>query len=95
MAGDSAGGNLLLVTTLKCLQMGIRIPDGMFLAYTPTWLTIAPTPSRLLCLMDPLIPLGFIMRCLKGNFFVEFMKSNNIFSLNQLTLHLVVIGRMD
>lgn len=66
VAGDSAGGNMLLGTSLKCLEMGVPVPCGIFLAYTPTWLTLAPSPSRLLCIMDPLLPLGFIMRCLKA-----------------------------
>jgi hormone-sensitive lipase len=64
--GDSAGANLSLTTTLKCIDMKIRKPDGVFLAYCPILVAMDPSPSRLLCLMDPLIPFGFMMRCLKA-----------------------------
>lgn len=69
VAGDSAGGNLLMATTLRCINMGIPVPTGLFMAYSPMWLTVSPTPSRMLSLIDPLLPLGFISRCLRGNFF--------------------------
>jgi hormone-sensitive lipase len=64
--GDSAGANLCLATLLKCIDMKIRKPDGLFLAYCPILVAFDPSPSRLLCLMDPLIPFGFLMRCLKA-----------------------------
>ncbi|XP_049802604.1 hormone-sensitive lipase isoform X1 [Schistocerca nitens] len=66
MAGDSAGGNLCLGVTLKCLELGIPPPSGLFLAYVPVLLSFVPSPSRLLCLFDPLLPFGFMMRCLKA-----------------------------
>lgn len=66
-AGDSAGANLLLTTTLKCVQMGVPTLKGLFLAYVPTAIHFMPSPARFLCLMDPLLPFGFLMRCLKGN----------------------------
>lgn len=65
-AGDSAGANLLLAATLKCIDMKIRKPDGVFIAYCPVLVGFDPSPSRLLCMMDPLIPYGFLMRCLKA-----------------------------
>ncbi|EFA02512.1 hormone-sensitive lipase [Tribolium castaneum] len=65
-AGDSAGANLLLSTTLKCLNLGIPPPMGLFVAYVPTLVNFVPSPSRLLCMMDPLLPFGFMMRCLKA-----------------------------
>ena len=64
--GDSAGANLSLATLLKCIDMKIRKPDGVFLAYCPFLVAFDPSPSRLLCLMDPLIPFGFMMRCLRA-----------------------------
>lgn len=66
VAGDSAGANLSIGITLKCIEMGIRIPDGIFLAYCPTLISFVPSPARLLCLMDPLLPFGFMMRCLRA-----------------------------
>lgn len=66
LCGDSAGANLSLATLLKCIDMKIRKPDGIFLAYCPILVAFDPSPSRLLCVMDPLIPFGFLIRCLKA-----------------------------
>ena len=33
IAGDSAGGNLAIGITLRCIKLGIRMPDGLLLAY--------------------------------------------------------------
>lgn len=66
LVGDSAGANLILVTTIKCLELNIRIPDGIFMAYTPVLVDVIPSPARLLCLSDPILPFGFMMRCLKA-----------------------------
>uniref|UniRef100_A0A336MJV2 CSON000309 protein n=1 Tax=Culicoides sonorensis TaxID=179676 RepID=A0A336MJV2_CULSO len=66
LAGDSAGANLNLGIALKCIQMGIRKPDGIFMAYCPTVVDFVPSPARLLCLMDPMLPFGFMMQCLKA-----------------------------
>ncbi|KAG8224241.1 hypothetical protein J437_LFUL001620 [Ladona fulva] len=66
LVGDSAGANLNLGVTMKCIELGIRIPDGLFLAYIPVLVAFVPSPSRLLCLMDPLLPFGFMMQCLKA-----------------------------
>lgn len=66
LAGDSAGANLCLATLLKCIDMKIRKPDGIYIAYCPILVGFDPSPSRMLCLMDPLLTYGFIMRCLKA-----------------------------
>lgn len=66
LAGDSAGANLNLACAIKCIDKQIRIPDGIFLAYCPVRISFDPSPARLLCLMDPLLPFGFMMRCLKA-----------------------------
>ncbi|XP_012135479.1 hormone-sensitive lipase isoform X2 [Megachile rotundata] len=66
LAGDSAGANLNLGITLKCIQLNIRKPDGIFMAYTPVLVDFVLSPSRLLCLTDPLLPMGFLIRCLKA-----------------------------
>lgn len=64
--GDSAGANLCLATLLKCIDMNIRKPDGILIAYCPIIVGFDPSPSRLLCMLDPLLPFGFMMRCLKA-----------------------------
>ena len=66
LAGDSAGGNLNTSIILKCIEMGIRIPSGLFLAYTPFSVNFETTPSRFLSLTDPLLPYGFIMNIFKS-----------------------------
>lgn len=66
LAGDSAGANLHLGLALRCIEMGIQPPSGIFVAYAPVLVSFVPSPARLLCLMDPLLPFGFMMRCLKG-----------------------------
>lgn len=52
--------------TFKCLEMNIRKPDGIFMAYTPVLVEFVTSPSRLLSLTDLLLPFGFMMRCLKA-----------------------------
>lgn len=66
VVGDSAGANLNMALTLKCIDHKIRRPDGVFLIYCPVKMSFDPSPARLLCLMDPLLPFGFLMRCLKA-----------------------------
>ena len=34
-AGDSAGGNLVTIVTIKAIEMGLRKPDAMICFYTP------------------------------------------------------------
>ncbi|KAF0024457.1 hypothetical protein F2P81_023259 [Scophthalmus maximus] len=58
LAGDSAGGNLCITVSMKAMSTGIRVPDGIMAAYPATLLTTAASPSRLLTLIDPLLPLG-------------------------------------
>lgn len=66
MAGDSAGANLCLGLMLKCIDLNLRKPDGLFLAYVPAVLQCYPSPSRLLGLLDPILSFGFMLCCLKG-----------------------------
>lgn len=65
-AGDSAGANLNLACALKCIDMGVRIPDGILLLYCPTMINFVVSPARMLCLMDPLLPFSFMMGCLRA-----------------------------
>ena len=66
-AGDSAGGLLLTGVTILCIELGVRIPDGLLLIYTPQLLEPAISPARLLSLADPLIPYPALAACLGGN----------------------------
>lgn len=66
VVGDSAGANLNLALTLKCIDANVRRPDGALIIYCPVKISFDPTPARYLCLMDPLLPFGFLIRCLKA-----------------------------
>ncbi|XP_034950037.1 hormone-sensitive lipase [Chelonus insularis] len=64
--GDSAGANLNMALTTKCFELNIRKPDGIFMAYVPVLVEFIPSPARMLGLTDPMLPFGFMMRCLKA-----------------------------
>jgi hormone-sensitive lipase len=64
--GDSAGGNLAASVTLKAITDGIRIPDALFLIYPALYMHFVPSPSRLLSIIDPLLPTKTILECLKA-----------------------------
>ncbi|XP_030644633.1 lipase, hormone-sensitive a [Chanos chanos] len=66
LAGDSAGGNLCLTVSMRALTQGIRVPDGIMAAYPATLLTTDASPSRLLTLIDPLLPLGVLYKCINA-----------------------------
>ncbi|KAI4876203.1 hypothetical protein NFI96_017944, partial [Prochilodus magdalenae] len=66
LAGDSAGGNLCLTVSMKAMSHGVRIPDGIMAAYPATLLTTDASPSRLLTLIDPLLPLSVLYKCINA-----------------------------
>ncbi|XP_067304733.1 hormone-sensitive lipase isoform X1 [Pseudorasbora parva] len=66
LAGDSAGGNLCVTVSMRAAAHGVRMPDGIVAAYPATLLTIYASPSRLLTLIDPLLPLSVLSRCLSA-----------------------------
>lgn len=66
LVGDSAGATLNMSLTLKCIDQSVRRPDGVLLIYCPMVVGFDPSPSRSLCLMDVLLPFGFLMGCLKA-----------------------------
>ncbi|XP_070551317.1 hormone-sensitive lipase-like [Ptychodera flava] len=64
LVGDSAGGNLAMAVAMRAANYGIRIPTGIATFYAPFQVRYAPSPSRILSLMDPLLPLGVLSCCL-------------------------------
>ena len=64
VAGDSAGGNICLAMGLKVVSLGIRPPDSICVAYPCTYISIVPSPSRLLSVLDPVLPFGILISCL-------------------------------
>ncbi|KAM9436362.1 hormone-sensitive lipase isoform 1-T1 [Clarias gariepinus] len=66
LAGDSAGGNLCITVSMMAVAHRVRLPDGIMVAYPAFMLTTCASPSRLLSLMDPLLPLSVLSRCLSA-----------------------------
>uniref|UniRef100_A0A8D0FUJ8 Hormone-sensitive lipase n=1 Tax=Strix occidentalis caurina TaxID=311401 RepID=A0A8D0FUJ8_STROC len=66
LAGDSAGGNLCLTVSMRAAAVGVQAPDGIMAAYPVTLVQAAVSPSRLLTLLDPLLPLGVLCKCLSA-----------------------------
>eukprot|EP01061_Rhynchopus_euleeides_P014335 TRINITY_DN24891_c0_g1_i1.p1 TRINITY_DN24891_c0_g1~~TRINITY_DN24891_c0_g1_i1.p1 ORF type:complete len:511 (+),score=167.21 TRINITY_DN24891_c0_g1_i1:75-1535(+) len=64
IAGDSAGGNLAVAVALKAVMQNVRVPDGVVCAYPVMNVKLAASPSRLMALMDVLLPMGLMECCL-------------------------------
>ncbi|OWF53834.1 hormone-sensitive lipase-like [Mizuhopecten yessoensis] len=95
LAGDSAGGNLMISTAMRAASFGIRVPDGIVAAYTPVLVHYTPSPSRMLSLMDPLLPVGILVRCMAAyagipNDFLDQRRSSR-----EIEEEFVVIETMD
>lgn len=50
--------------SMRAAEYGIRVPDSILAAYAPFNVQWVPSPSRLLSLMDPLLPTGVLAGCL-------------------------------
>ena len=48
---------------LKCLELDLPRPDALFLFYPSLLCEMFPSPSRLICLIDPMVMFPFLMRC--------------------------------
>ncbi|XP_037675719.1 hormone-sensitive lipase isoform X2 [Choloepus didactylus] len=66
LAGDSAGGNLCFTVSFRAAAYGVRVPDGIMAAYPATMLQSTASPSRLLSLIDPLLPLSVLSKCVSA-----------------------------
>ncbi|ESO05029.1 hypothetical protein HELRODRAFT_111475 [Helobdella robusta] len=66
ITGDSAGGNLAIGVCLMAIQRNVRIPDALYPLYPCLLIQYKPGPSRMLSIMDPLIPMGVLANCLQG-----------------------------
>ncbi|KAG5270956.1 hypothetical protein AALO_G00174230 [Alosa alosa] len=60
------GRNLSITVSMRAASQGVRMPEGLVAAYPATLLTAYASPSRLLTLMDPLLPLSVLSRCLSA-----------------------------
>jgi hormone-sensitive lipase len=79
VGGDSAGGNLAIGLTLQCIQMQIPRPDNLIAIYPSILCQMDPSPSRMVCLIDPLVMFPFLLREAKfeheTSFAVEFVNT--------------------
>lgn len=66
LAGDSAGANLVLAIALKAIEMGLRVPDGLYIAYPAIDFSTGATPSRLVFANDIVAPYYFMEVCLQS-----------------------------
>lgn len=65
LCGDSAGGNLVLGLCLRIAHLGlVPKPSGALICYAPILVSMAPSPSRMLSISDPLLPVGILSKCL-------------------------------
>lgn len=63
IVGDSSGGNLALTTSMRLKELGIRLPDALLIVYPSTNLGTAVCPSRIISVVDPILPLGVLVAC--------------------------------
>lgn len=77
--GDSAGGSLVTNVVQRAIKNQIRIPDALIPIYTPFLSTYSISPSRLMSIMDPLLNLGILWRCLAAYSGIDFKKETERF----------------
>lgn len=65
-AGDSAGANLNSGVLVKCIEEGIRIPDGILNIYGIFNVGFVVAPSGFLTLIDPMLPFGLTSKLMKA-----------------------------
>ena len=63
--GDSSGCNLAVSMLIKIIVFKLRLPDLLILSSPILNLSKQPTPSRLLFMMDPLVPMNLVTQCRK------------------------------
>ncbi len=67
LVGDSAGGNFAMALMLRCIHTGLRLPDGLLLAYPALNLSVKSfTPSLLISLDDFVLNMNFLVSCINS-----------------------------
>ena len=75
VGGDSAGSNLAIGLTLQCIQMSLPKPDAIMAIYPALLCSMQPSPSRMICLIDPLVMFPSLLRCLNCYADPDYLKS--------------------
>ncbi|CRL00604.1 CLUMA_CG013864, isoform A [Clunio marinus] len=60
--GDSAGANLLTACLIRCIEMGVPTPKGMFNAYSIYLINLVETPARFMGFTDAFLPFGLTLK---------------------------------
>lgn len=64
-AGDSAGGNISTAALIKCIEMGVPKPAGLFNAYTIYLVNFVKSPSRITGFFDTFLNFHVVMKIFK------------------------------
>jgi acetyl esterase/lipase len=80
--GDSAGGVLVTNIVQRAIANEVRIPDALVPIYAPFLLSYSLSPSRLMSVMDPLLNLGILWRCLAAYCGIDFKTETEKFKLD-------------
>lgn len=62
VAGDSAGANLITAMVIKCIESGVKVPQGIFGIYGLYLSNYSAIPSMMLCFMDISLHYGHMQR---------------------------------
>lgn len=65
-AGDSAGANLNTAVLIKCIEEGVRVPDGILNIYGIYNVDFIISPSGTLTLIDPMLPFAMTSNLIKS-----------------------------
>ncbi|CAD8072851.1 unnamed protein product [Paramecium primaurelia] len=105
LVGDSAGGNLVAALTIQAIKAGVRVPDGILLAYPALLLNMKTfTPSFLVSLDDSLLHHTVLKLCIRSyvkkeyNTQIDPMLSPSIVSdeiMRQFPKTRIVVGTQD
>lgn len=63
--GDSAGANLATAVLIRCIEMGVPKPRGLFCAYGIFLVNLVKTPSRFMGFFDSFLPMGICLKIFK------------------------------
>lgn len=63
--GDSAGANLIMAVTIKCIEVGVPIPKGILSIYGLFLSNYATIPSRMLGIFDIFLTYSMTVRIFK------------------------------
>lgn len=67
-----AGGNLAAAVVIRAIEEKVRVPDGLVLVYPALYMACVPSPSRLLTLIDPMLPLTTVRNCFNVRHILHF-----------------------